>query len=59
MKKPCIAMQTDFGVVSGAMIGVCKSIDPELEVFDISHNIPKFNVEKAKVFKVGNKNIFW
>ena len=47
MKKPCIAMQTDFGVVSGAMIGVCKSIDPELEVFDISHNIPKFNVEKA------------
>ncbi len=47
MKKPCVAMQTDFGVVSGAMIGVCKTIDPELEIFDISHNIPKFNVEKA------------
>lgn len=46
-KKPCVAMQTDFGVVSGAMIGVCKSIDPDLEVYDVSHNIPKFNVEKA------------
>lgn len=47
MRKPCIAMQTDFGVSSGAMFGVCKSVDPALEVFDIAHNIPKFNIEKA------------
>jgi S-adenosylmethionine hydrolase len=40
-------MQTDFGVSSGAMFGVCKSVDPELEIFDIAHNIPKFNIERA------------
>jgi len=49
MRKPCIAMQTDFGVSSGAMFGVCKSVDPALEVFDIAHNIPKFNIEKRLV----------
>lgn len=47
MTKPCIAVQTDFGVSSGAMFGVCKTIDPSLEVFDIAYNIPKFNVERA------------
>jgi S-adenosylmethionine hydrolase len=47
MRKPCIAMQTDFGVSSGAMFGVCKTVDPELEVYDIAHNIPKFNIERA------------
>ncbi|HPK15857.1 MAG TPA: SAM-dependent chlorinase/fluorinase [Clostridia bacterium] len=47
MGKPCIAMQTDFGVSSGAMFGVCKSVDPGLEVFDVAYNIPKFNIERA------------
>ncbi len=47
MRKPCITMQTDFGVSSGAMFGVCKSVDPELEIYDIAHNIPKFNIERA------------
>ncbi len=47
MGKPCIAMQTDFGVSSGAMFGVCKTIDASLEVFDIAYNIPKFNIERA------------
>ena len=31
--KPCIVMQTDFGVGGGgAMYGVCKTIDPELQI---------------------------
>ena len=47
MRKPCVAMQTDFGVSSGAMFGVCKSVDAELEIIDIAHNIPKFNIERA------------
>ena len=48
MRKPCIVMQTDFGVGGGgAMYGVCKTIDPELEIYDLSHVIPKFNVEMA------------
>lgn len=47
MRKPCIAMQTDFGVSSGAMFGVCKSVDPELEIYDVAHSIPKFNIERA------------
>jgi S-adenosylmethionine hydrolase len=40
-------MQTDFGVSSGAMFGVCKSVDPELEIYDVAHSIPKFNIERA------------
>ncbi|MGP1418469.1 MAG: SAM-dependent chlorinase/fluorinase [Sphaerochaetaceae bacterium] len=46
--KPCIAMQTDFGLGGGgAMYGVCKTVDMELQVYDISHVIPRFNVQKA------------
>lgn len=46
--KPCIAMQTDFGLGGGgAMYGVCKTVDMELQVYDISHVIPKFNVQRA------------
>lgn len=46
--KPCIAMQTDFGFGGGgAMYGVCKTVDMELQVYDISHVIPRFNVQKA------------
>lgn len=48
MRKPCILFQTDFGVGGGgAMYGVCKRVDPELELFDLTHKIPKFDVEKA------------
>ena len=46
--KPIIAMQTDFGVGGGStMRGTCLKVDPELEIYEISHSIDKFNVKAA------------
>lgn len=46
--KPNIVIQTDFGVGGGgAMTGVMKQVDPELEVFQGNHAIEKFNVRAA------------
>ena len=46
--KPIIAMQTDFGVGGGStMRGTCLKVDPELEVYEISHSIEKFNIKAA------------
>lgn len=48
MKKPIITMQTDFGTGGGsAMHGTCLKVDPELEIYEISHSIEKFNVRAA------------
>ena len=43
----CVVMQTDFGGTSGAMIGVCKIVDPSLKVYECTSRIPKFDVKKA------------
>ena len=46
--KSLMVMQTDFGFGGGcAMRGTCLKVDPELEVFDGNHQIPKFNVASA------------
>ena len=46
--RPVIAMQTVFGVGGGsAMRGTCLKVDPELEVYEITHTIDKFNVRAA------------
>ena len=46
--KPIIVLQTDFGDGGGgAMTGVIKSIDRELEVIDYNHNIEPFNIPSA------------
>ncbi|NLA82266.1 MAG: hypothetical protein GX849_05530 [Clostridiaceae bacterium] len=45
--KPPILMQTDFSRNSSAvaaMLGVCQSVDPEVNIFDGNHAIPPFNV---------------
>ncbi|MBR0450820.1 MAG: SAM-dependent chlorinase/fluorinase [Oscillospiraceae bacterium] len=43
-----IVMQTDFGRGgSGAMAGVCKIVDKSLKVYNITHEVPKFNVKAA------------
>ena len=48
MTKPIITMQTDFGTGGGsAMRGTCLKVDPELEIYEISHSIEKFNVRSA------------
>ena len=46
--RPVIAMQTDFGVGGGsAMRGTCLKVDPDLEVYEISHSIGKFDIRYA------------
>ena len=49
MKKPALVMQTDFGkgISVCTMQGVCKMVDPELEVFDNTHEIKNFNTYEA------------
>ena len=48
--KPNIVWQTDFSLTWGAvcsMRGVVKQVDPELECYDITHDIEMFNVLAA------------
>lgn len=50
MKKPAIVMMSDFGIDSGlvsCMHGMCKIVDSELEIYDITHVIPAFDIEAA------------
>lgn len=42
-----LVIQTDFGLSDGAvsaMYGVAISVDPELRIFDLTHDIPQFNI---------------
>lgn len=48
--KPCIVWQTDFSLdwpFIATMKGVCKQVDPTLEIIDSVHTIEKFNVLEA------------
>lgn len=56
--KPCIVMQSDFGTGGGAMFGVCKCIDPELQLYNSSYKIPRFDVERASL-ALRNALPFW
>lgn len=50
MNKNLIVMQSDFGGDSGlvsCMHGVCKSIDKTLEIYDITHDLPAFDIRSA------------
>jgi S-adenosylmethionine hydrolase len=47
---PAIVFQTDFGTKDGAvaeMKGVVISVDPSLQIFDITHEIPEYNIWEA------------
>lgn len=50
MKKPLIVMFSDFGLDTGfvaSMHGVCKIVDPDLEIHDATHQIRAFDVRAA------------
>ena len=50
--KPAILIQTDFSGTWSAvaeMKGVMKIVDPELEIFDLTHDIRKFDVWEASL----------
>lgn len=49
MKKHLV-LQTDFGTSDGAvsaMYGVALSVDPNLRIFDLTHDIPQYNIWEA------------
>ncbi|GAB3061006.1 SAM hydrolase/SAM-dependent halogenase family protein [Virgibacillus ainsalahensis] len=45
-----LVLQTDFGLSDGAvsaMYGVAISVDPALRIFDLTHDIPQYNIWEA------------
>ncbi len=43
-----VVLQTDFGIGgSGAMAGVCKLVDRDLRIYNLTHEVPKFDVIAA------------
>ena len=49
-KKGTVVFQTDFGVKDGAvsaMKGVATAVDPDLKLFDLTHEIPAYNIWEA------------
>lgn len=59
-KKP-IVLQTDFGLSDGAvsaMYGVAISVDPALRIFDLTHDIPQFNIWEAS-YRLYQTILYW
>lgn len=49
MHKP-IVIQTDFGLSDGAvnaMYGVAMTVEPSLKIYDLTHDIPQYNIWEA------------
>ncbi|GAB1431566.1 S-adenosyl-l-methionine hydroxide adenosyltransferase family protein [Spirochaetota bacterium] len=48
--KKALVYQTDFGSSDGAvsaMYGVALKVDPELKIYDLTHDIPQYNIWEA------------
>lgn len=48
--KPAVVFQSDFGVKDGAvsaMKGVATEVDPGLKLYDLTHEIPAYNIWEA------------
>lgn len=61
MLKPILVFQTDFTYKEGAvssMYGVVKSVDRELEIFDLTHEIDNYDIWSAS-FRLFQPMIFW
>ena len=60
-EKPILVFQTDFTYAEGAvssMYGVVKCVDRELEIFDGTHEIPKFDTWSAS-YRLWQSLPFW
>ena len=58
---PAVVLQTDFGVKDGAvaeMKGVALSVEPTLQIFDITHEIPSYNIWEA-AYRLNQAAAFW
>ncbi len=61
MRKPIIALLTDFGVKDpyvSAMKAVIKSINPYVEIIDISHDVESFDILQASFILAGAARLF-
>ncbi|MCI1859236.1 MAG: S-adenosyl-l-methionine hydroxide adenosyltransferase family protein [Sporolactobacillus sp.] len=48
--KKALIFQTDFGLADGAvcaMYGVANSVDPTLRIYNLTHDIPQYNIWEA------------
>ena len=51
-EKKVIVFQSDFGLKDGAvsaMKGVAIEVDPDLKLFDLTHEIPSYNIWEASL----------
>ena len=56
-----IVFQTDFGLKDGAvaeMKGVALSVDPSLELYDLTHEIPVYNIWEA-AYRLNQAAAYW
>lgn len=59
--KPCLVFQSDFTYKEGAvaaMYGVVKQVDPSLEIHDLTHEIPQYDIWSAS-FRLHQVMTFW
>ena len=60
-KRPALVFQSDFGLKDGAvaeMKGVALSVDRSLQLFDITHEIPTFNIWEA-AYRLNQAAPYW
>jgi len=60
-RQGMIVVQTDFGVKDGAvaeMRGVALAVDPRLEIADLTHEIPAFNIWEA-AYRLNQVISYW
>jgi S-adenosylmethionine hydrolase len=61
MSRTALVLQSDFGLSDGAvsaMYGVARSVDPNLSVFDLTHDIPQYNIWEAS-YRLMQTVIYW
>ena len=59
--KDALVFQSDFGIVDGAvsaMYGVAYSVDKSLQLFDLTHEIPQYNIWEAS-YRLIQTTVYW
>ena len=59
--KPAVVFQTDFGLKDGAvaeMKGVALSVEPSLQLYDLTHEISTYNIWEA-AYRLNQAASFW
>ena len=59
--KKALVLQSDFGISDGAvsaMHGVSHSVDHQLSIFDLTHDIPPFNIWEAS-YRLWQTMMYW